>query len=103
LGKGKHRRHEAVLRLGDQPFENRAHFFSAAAEAMRRILVDASRRKHAMRRGSGELPLDVDEIDRHQLRTMNCSPFMNQRAHRAAALDLRACMVARRDAELEGR
>jgi RNA polymerase sigma factor (TIGR02999 family) len=44
--------HEAYLRLvGDQPFENRRHFFAAAAEAMRRILVDQARRKHAEKRG----------------------------------------------------
>ncbi len=48
--------HEAWLRLageGDAHFENRAHFYSAAAEAMRRILVDSARRKKASRRGSG--------------------------------------------------
>ena len=54
--------HEAWLRLGGQRFENRAHFFGAAAEAMRRILVEAARRKHAARRGGGEARLDVDEI-----------------------------------------
>jgi RNA polymerase sigma factor (TIGR02999 family) len=46
--------HEAWLRLGgdDQPtWKNRAHFFSAAAEAMRRILIDRARRKQAERRG----------------------------------------------------
>jgi len=48
--------HEAWLKLvgdGKQPFENRAHFFAAAAEAMRRILVDSARRKNAVRRGGG--------------------------------------------------
>lgn len=47
--------HEAYLRLvgpsGDQTFANRAHFFAAAAEAMRRILVDSARRKRALKRG----------------------------------------------------
>jgi RNA polymerase sigma factor (TIGR02999 family) len=46
--------HEAWLRLGgdQQPaWKNRAHFFAAAAEAMRRILIDGARRKHALRRG----------------------------------------------------
>ena len=38
---------EAWLRLGDQSFENRAHFFGAAAEAMRRILIERARRKLA--------------------------------------------------------
>ena len=48
--------HEAWMKLagdGAPSFENRAHFFSAAAEAMRRILVDSARRKRAVRRGSG--------------------------------------------------
>jgi RNA polymerase sigma factor (TIGR02999 family) len=48
--------HEAWLRLvasKNPKFKNRAHFFSAAAEAMRRILIDRARRKHAQRRGGG--------------------------------------------------
>ena len=46
--------HEAYLRLiGDQQFENRRHFFAAAAEAMRRILVDAARQRMASKRGGG--------------------------------------------------
>ena len=47
--------HEAYLRLvGDQQFDGRGHFFAAAAEAMRRILVDHARRRAAAKRG-GEL------------------------------------------------
>src|SRR5690349_2622173 len=49
--------HEAWLRLvgGDQPeFEGRAHFFAAAAEAMRRILIEKARRKRAVRHGGGQ-------------------------------------------------
>jgi RNA polymerase sigma factor (TIGR02999 family) len=46
--------HEAYLRLiGDQRFDGRGHFFAAAAEAMRRILVEAARRKAAVRHGGG--------------------------------------------------
>jgi RNA polymerase sigma factor (TIGR02999 family) len=49
--------HEAYLRLvgkGDEPqWEGRGHFFAAAAEAMRRILVDEARRKRAAKRGGG--------------------------------------------------
>lgn len=55
--------HEAWLRLGAdaQPhWQNRAHFFAAAAEAMRRILVDRARRKQAQRRGSGAEHVDID-------------------------------------------
>jgi RNA polymerase sigma factor (TIGR02999 family) len=57
--------HEAYLRLaGEQHFDNRGHFFAAAAEAMRRILVDNARRKATSKRG-GKLTrraLDPDQI-----------------------------------------
>lgn len=56
--------HEAWLRLGGdrQPaWANRAHFFAAAAEAMRRILVDNARRKHAARHGGGLRKLSADD------------------------------------------
>src|SRR5262245_55611548 len=44
--------HEAYLRLiGDQEFAHRGHFFAAAAEAMRRILIEAARRRQAQKRG----------------------------------------------------
>ncbi len=55
--------HEAWLRLGDQPFENRAHFFGAAAEAMRRILIERARRRLREKRGGGGEHVDVDEIE----------------------------------------
>jgi RNA polymerase sigma factor (TIGR02999 family) len=48
--------HEAWLRLagdGNPKFEGRAHFFAVAAEAMRRILVEAARRKRSLKRGGG--------------------------------------------------
>ena len=55
--------HEAWLRLGGdhQPdWANRAQFFSAAAEAMRRILVDRARRRRALRHGGGKRRIDLD-------------------------------------------
>ena len=55
--------HEAWLRLGDAGFENRAHFFGAAAEAMRRILVDRARRKKSARHGRGEDDLEIDGLE----------------------------------------
>jgi RNA polymerase sigma factor (TIGR02999 family) len=58
--------HETWLRLGadDQPkWQNRAHFFGAAAEAMRRILIGRARRRNAQRRGGGQLPFNVDDFD----------------------------------------
>lgn len=58
--------HEAWLRLGgeSQPrWENRAHFFGAAAEAMRRILVDKARRKQRDKHGGGLLRVDWENLD----------------------------------------
>jgi RNA polymerase sigma factor (TIGR02999 family) len=58
--------HEAWLRLvseGDRTWQNRAQFFAAAAEAMRRILIDRARRKHALKRGAGAERIDLDQVD----------------------------------------
>jgi RNA polymerase sigma factor (TIGR02999 family) len=56
--------HEAYARLVDvdqaQHSNSRGHFFAAAAEAMRRILVENARRKHALRRGGNRQRLDLD-------------------------------------------
>ncbi|HTV39993.1 MAG TPA: sigma-70 family RNA polymerase sigma factor [Candidatus Sulfotelmatobacter sp.] len=58
--------HEAWLRLTgneDVKWNGRAHFFGAAAEAMRRILIDNARRKRAARHGGGKERLDVQDIE----------------------------------------
>jgi RNA polymerase sigma factor (TIGR02999 family) len=58
--------HEAYLRLvGDEPqtWENRGHFFAAAAEAMRRILVDNARRKKTQRHGGGHERVELESLD----------------------------------------
>ena len=58
--------HEAYLRLvGDERahWENRGHFFAAAAEAMRRILVEAARRTARLKHGGGRQRYDFDEAD----------------------------------------
>jgi RNA polymerase sigma factor (TIGR02999 family) len=58
--------HEAWLRLvgNDNPqFANRAHFFSAAAEAMRRILIDKARRKKAIRHGGDQQRVDIESVE----------------------------------------
>ncbi len=59
--------HEAWLRLVGQDqarsFQNRAHFFAAAAEAMRRILVENARRKRRLRHGGGQEHVPLDEAE----------------------------------------
>ena len=59
--------HEAWLRLvghdGDAQFQNRTHFFAAAAEAMRHILIDHARRKQALRHGGGQQRVDADDLE----------------------------------------
>jgi RNA polymerase sigma factor (TIGR02999 family) len=58
--------HEAYLRLvgadPKQPWDSRGHFFAAAAEAMRRILVENARRKKRGKHGGGRQRLDIDEV-----------------------------------------
>jgi RNA polymerase sigma factor (TIGR02999 family) len=59
--------HEAYLRLvgadQDKAWDNRGHFFAAAAEAMRRILVDNARRKQAEKHGGRLARQELDELD----------------------------------------
>jgi RNA polymerase sigma factor (TIGR02999 family) len=57
--------HEAYLRLvADSPeptWDNRGHFFAAAAEAMRRILVDSARQRGSLKRGGDRMHVNIDE------------------------------------------
>jgi RNA polymerase sigma factor (TIGR02999 family) len=58
--------HEAWLKISaddKRAWNGRQHFFAAAAEAMRRILVDRARRRLAAKRGAGEAHLDADELE----------------------------------------
>jgi RNA polymerase sigma factor (TIGR02999 family) len=72
--------HEAWMRLvgtANPKFEGRAHFFAAAAEAMRRILIDRARRKRALRHGGNAKRMDLESVevfagaDDDQLLTVN--------------------------------
>ena len=57
--------HEAYLKLvdGDRlPFDGRAHFFSAAARAMRQVIVDDARKRNRIKRGGGQRPTSLDRI-----------------------------------------
>ena len=57
--------HEAYLRLvgadPNKPWDGRGHFFAAAAEAMRRILVERARRRHRLKRGGNRVRIDLDD------------------------------------------
>ena len=61
--------HEAYLRLlgqadaGALPWSSRGHFFAAAAEAMRRILIERARRKQRLKHGGGRRRLDLDQLN----------------------------------------
>ncbi len=72
--------HEAYVRLvgplGDRAFANRGHFFAAAAEAMRQILVDSAHRKQAKKRGGGLHPSPV-EVDRLPASIMDADSWLD--------------------------
>jgi RNA polymerase sigma factor (TIGR02999 family) len=58
--------HEAWLRLAgpnETRWNNRGHFFGAAAEAMRRILVENARRKMRLKHGGGQMRIDLNQVD----------------------------------------
>lgn len=58
--------HEAYLRLGRQPgatWQSRPHFMAVAAKAMRQILIDYGRRQRAEKRGSGQRPISLHELE----------------------------------------
>lgn len=58
--------HEAWLRLvgpEEVRFRGRGHFFAAAAEAMRRILIDRARRKHSVKRGAGAQRVHLEDLE----------------------------------------
>src|ERR1700752_4434220 len=58
--------HEAYLRLvGDQQFANRRHFFAAAAEALRRILIDRARARRSLKRGGDGRRVSLDGVAAH--------------------------------------
>jgi RNA polymerase sigma factor (TIGR02999 family) len=58
--------HEAWLRLiseGDQNWKSKAYFFAAAAEAMRRILVEHARKKASLKHGGGQVRLNIEDLE----------------------------------------
>ncbi|MEZ5065879.1 MAG: ECF-type sigma factor [bacterium] len=106
--------HEAYLRLaGSETWEGRAHFFAAAARAMRRVLVDHARRRDAEKRGGPDLrrvtfeedlhgreggTLDVLALDQALDRLAGLDPRM----HRVVEMKLFAGLTAREIADVLG-
>ena len=84
--------HEAWLKLVDSPsqsWQNRAHFFGAAAEAMRRILIARARRKYTQRRGAGAAHLNADDIEIASPAPDDQLLALNEALDRLAALEPR--------------
>jgi RNA polymerase sigma factor (TIGR02999 family) len=91
--------HEAWLRLGGDaqpPWQNRAHFFAAAAEAMRRILVERARRKFREKRGGGAEHVPLDDLELAQPGGEVEEPLaVNDALDRLAARDQRKAEVVK--------
>ena len=87
--------HEAYLRLVDQELEwdGRGHFFAAAAEAMRRILVEAARRRQSQKRGGDRQRLDLLEDDLVAFPISDELLDLNQALVRLESHDLQAAAV----------
>ncbi|MCP4885121.1 MAG: sigma-70 family RNA polymerase sigma factor [Planctomycetaceae bacterium] len=87
--------HEAFLRLiGEQDrkkWDGRGHFFAAAAEAMRRILIDSARRRNAEKRGGGMLRCELKDDD-VALEAVDCETLLS--------LDEALTKLAQKDADL---
>jgi RNA polymerase sigma factor (TIGR02999 family) len=83
--------HEAYLRLvaGDpsRPWNSRGHFFAAAAEAMRRILVDSARRKRSLKRGGGHDHQGLDGLQVAAPQPAEDLLALDEALDRLAALD----------------
>jgi RNA polymerase sigma factor (TIGR02999 family) len=90
--------HEAWLRLvseGEHSWQSRAQFFVAAAEAMRRILVDRARRKDALKRGAGAPHIDLDRVDIATEADPETLLRVNDALEKLAAQDAQAAQVVR--------
>ncbi|HRZ91417.1 MAG TPA: sigma-70 family RNA polymerase sigma factor [Candidatus Paceibacterota bacterium] len=92
--------HEAWLRLsGDQAarssWDSRGHFFSAAAEAMRRILVEQARRKAARRHGGGMRRVDLDDVDLAEETNSDVLLLVDEALDRLTAVDSQAAQLVK--------
>lgn len=91
--------HEAWLRLAGKDaqveFANRAHFFAAAAEAMRRILIERARRKGAGKRGGDWQRIDLDKVDIAADADDETLLLVNEALEKLASEDAQAAEIAK--------
>jgi RNA polymerase sigma factor (TIGR02999 family) len=87
--------HEVYLRLaGDQQFDNRGHFFAAAAEAMRRILIENARSKGRLKRGGDRVRLELLDQARSLAEDPDLLLSLDELLTRLGAEDVDAARVA---------
>jgi RNA polymerase sigma factor (TIGR02999 family) len=88
--------HEVWLRVGnDLNFQNRAHFFSAAAEAMRRILIDSARRKKRIKHGGAAERINVEDVDLALPLPVDQFLALDEALNRLATIDDRAAEMVK--------
>ncbi len=91
--------HEAYLRLVDvekaQQWQSRGHFFAAAAEAMRRILIERARSKARIKRGGGRRRIDLDSVDAAVSATLDDLVAIDEALAKLNAEDAEAARLVR--------
>jgi RNA polymerase sigma factor (TIGR02999 family) len=91
--------HEAYLRLVDveqaQHWNSKGHFFGAAAEAMRRILIETARRKHSPKHGGTRARQDLDAVDLAEPESPEIVLALDEALHKLAEQDRSAAEVVR--------
>jgi RNA polymerase sigma factor (TIGR02999 family) len=90
--------HEAYIKLlgdGNHSWQDRRHFFAAAAEAMRHILVDRARRKAALRHGGGLQRIDLDSVVVATETTDENMLIINEALEKLAAHDAEAAELVK--------
>jgi len=91
--------HEAYLRLAGsnqpQQWDGRAHFFGAAAQAMRRILVDRAREKQALKRGGNLKRVDIDAVELPSPMSDDELLALDEALDRLATVDTRAAEMVK--------
>ena len=88
--------HEAWLRLvadGERTWQNRAHFFGAAAEAMRRILIEKARRKSRLKHGGGLARFDIEDLELAEATPDDKLLLINEALEKLAAQDPESARV----------